>query len=72
MFINAKMGDHIRPEGWHNWGKTENEKTAFYAEYNSNGGNFHLGKRVSWAKVLSKDEVKRYTKKEVLGEWKPF
>ena len=37
VFINCEMGKHIRPEGWHNWGKEENEKTARYAEYNSTG-----------------------------------
>ena len=26
VFINCEMGKHIRPEGWHNWGKEENEK----------------------------------------------
>ena len=28
VFINCDMGKHIRPEGWHNWGNVENEKTA--------------------------------------------
>ena len=28
MFINCEMGSHIRPEGWHNWNNTDNEKTA--------------------------------------------
>lgn len=36
-FINCWMGEHIKPEGWHNWGNKENEKTARYYEYNSLG-----------------------------------
>ena len=26
VFINCEMGKHIRPEGWHNWGETIDEK----------------------------------------------
>ncbi|NDW13013.1 pectin esterase [Bacteroides sp. 214] len=37
VFIRCEMGKHIRPEGWNNWGKPENEKTAYYAEYKSTG-----------------------------------
>lgn len=37
VFIRCQMGKHILPEGWNNWGKKENEKTAFYAEYESRG-----------------------------------
>jgi len=36
-FINCDLGDHIKPEGWHNWGKSEKEKTARYSEYGSTG-----------------------------------
>ena len=28
VFINCEFGNHIRPEGWHNWRNPENEKTA--------------------------------------------
>ena len=28
VFINCEFGNHIRPEGWHNWKNPENEKTA--------------------------------------------
>ncbi len=38
VFINCEMGKHIRPEGWHNWGNSENEKTARYAEFGSTWG----------------------------------
>ena len=27
-YINCTMGDHIKPEGWDNWGNVENKKTA--------------------------------------------
>lgn len=72
VFINCDMGAHIRPEGWHNWGKVENEKTAFYAEYQSKGKGYQKDKRVGWAKELTDLEASEYTKKKVLGDWKPF
>ncbi len=32
-FITCEMGDHIKPEGWDNWRKAGNEKTARYVEF---------------------------------------
>lgn len=37
VYIRCHMGEHIRPEGWNNWNKKENEQTVFYAEYKSTG-----------------------------------
>lgn len=72
VFLNCDMGEHIRPEGWHNWGKVENEKTAFYAEYHSMGNVDQRAERVRWAKELTDLQASDYTKKKVLGNWKPF
>ena len=65
VFIACEMGSHIKPEGWHNWGKPENEKTAFFAEYKNNGPGAR-GKRVEWS---TEDEVHEYSVKNILGEW---
>jgi pectinesterase len=73
-FIRCELGDHIRPEGWHNWGKVENEKTARYAEYGNTGPGANTDRRVPWAKQLTKEEAARITVEEVLGGgdgWKP-
>ena len=37
VFIRCDLGNHIMPEGWNNWGKKDNEKTAYYAEYKNIG-----------------------------------
>jgi pectinesterase len=66
VFLNTEMGDAIKPAGWNNWGKTENESTARYSEYNSSGAGAHLNERVSWMKKLTTDEAKLYTVKNVL------
>ena len=65
------MGKHIIPAGWDNWRNPANENTARYAEYNSTGPGADKNKRVKWAKQLSDEEVKKFTIKNVLGEWDP-
>ncbi|MES2464411.1 MAG: pectinesterase family protein [Armatimonadota bacterium] len=73
-FVGSEMGDHIRPEGWHNWGKPENEKTARYAEYGSKrpgGAPVDLAQRTSWAKRLTADEAANLTVPKILGGWDP-
>lgn len=57
VFINCDMGSHIRPEGWHNWGNSDNEKTVRYGEYGSRGEGASNAARVGWAKNLSKKEA---------------
>ncbi|MCG2613815.1 pectinesterase family protein [Terrimonas sp. NA20] len=74
VFINCELGKHIRPEGWDNWRNPENEKTAFYAEYNSKGEGAAPDKRVAWSKQLTKKEAKHYTLENIFAgttPWKP-
>jgi len=54
VFIRCNMGKHIVPEGWNNWGKKENEQTAFYAEYQSKGEGANASARVSYSHQLKK------------------
>ena len=68
------MGDHIKPEGWNNWGNVTNETTARYAEYNSTGPGANPEERVKWAKQLTGDEAKDFTIEKIIGgadAWKP-
>jgi pectinesterase len=66
-YVNCEMGDHIKPEGWNNWGKSSNEQTARYAEYKSTGPGANPGKRVSWAKQLSDEEAAKLTPSNILA-----
>ncbi|MFL5772332.1 MAG: pectinesterase family protein [Flavisolibacter sp.] len=70
-YINCWLGDHIIPGGWDNWKNPANESTARFAEYNSSGPGAKPAERVKWAKQLSAEEAKRYTIKNILGEWDP-
>ena len=72
VFIRCEMGRHIHPEGFHNWGKAENEQTAFYAEYQCYGEGAATSGRVSWAHQLT--SVDEYDIHAVLGGhdgWNP-
>jgi len=73
-YLNCEMGDHIKPEGWNNWGNPTNELTARYAEYNSTGLGANPEKRVKWSKQLTKEEAAKITVESVLGgsdAWNP-
>ncbi len=71
VFINTVMGEHIVAAGWDNWRNPANEKTAYYAEYNSTGAGANPSGRVNWSHQLTKKEAKKYTMKNILGDWKP-
>jgi pectinesterase len=66
------MGAHIRPEGWNNWGNADNEKTAYYAEYQSKGAGAAAKGRVAWARQLSAKEAKSYTLAKIFGGPAPW
>lgn len=73
VFIRCELGGHIRPEGWNNWGNPENEKTAYYAEYESRGPGANPQKRVAWSHQLT--DLSNYDILTVLaGEdgWNPI
>ncbi|MCF0202985.1 MAG: pectin esterase [Bacteroidaceae bacterium] len=67
VFMNCKLGSHIRPEGWENWRNPENEKTARYYEYNNSGEGAKTDGRVAWSHQLTKQEAKQLTMKNVIG-----
>lgn len=72
VFIRCEMGKHILPEGWNNWGKKENEKTAFYAEYESCGEGANPKARAAFSHQLK--NLKGYEIKTVLAGddgWNP-
>lgn len=71
VFINSYLGNHIKPEGWHNWSKPEAEKTAFYAEHNSKGPGANPAARVKWSHQLSEEQAQQYTLSNIFDGWIP-
>lgn len=73
VFLHCELGKHIVPEGWHNWGKKDAEKTVFYAEYESKGEGANPKARAAFSRQLKNG--KDYTVEKVLqGEdgWNPI
>ncbi len=69
-FIDCYLDKQIHREGWHNWGKSEAERTTYYAEYKSQGPGADTAARVSWSHQLTEGEAAQYTRGAVLGDWK--
>ena len=67
VFINCFLDKHIRPEGWHNWGSTDKEETAFYAEYGNTGPGADTKNRVPWSHQLTQEEAARYTLENIFS-----
>lgn len=75
IYLNTKMDEVVRPEGWHNWGKVEKEKTTRYAEFGSTGAGASPAARVKWAKELTPAEAEKITVPAVLSgadNWNPL
>lgn len=66
-YLNCEMGSFVRPEGWDNWSKAENEKTAIFAEYNNSGPGALTSGRVSWSLRLSEKEAAGYSKEHIFA-----
>ena len=71
VYMHCYIGQHIIPQGWANWNQTENYKTARYSEYKNYGPGAAIAQRVQWSKQLSDEEAKKYTLKNVFGDWNP-
>lgn len=71
VFMNCEMGDHIRPEGWHNWSRPEAEKTTFYAEYSSKGPGANPITRANWSHQLKEKELRNFSLDVIFNGWNP-
>lgn len=71
VYIDCEMSEVIKPEGWDHWGKEDNKKTAYYAEYGSKGKGGKVAKRVEWSHQLSAEMLMKYSLQSVLGDWNP-
>jgi len=79
VFIRTEMGNHIVPDGWHPWPGDKmfpnKEKTAYYAEYQSQGPGSAPRNRVDWSRQLSKKLAKQYTLTNIFSgtdNWLPL
>ena len=68
VFINCEFGNHIRPEGWHNWKNPANEKTARYAEFGNTGDGAETSGRVTWGNTV----IYQLKQRKNRTEWKKY
>ncbi len=66
VFLRCDFGNHIKPEGFHNWNKLDAENTVLYAHYNCTGSGSDISKNANFVKQLTDDEAKKYTKENIL------
>jgi pectinesterase len=74
VFIDCRMGPHIRLAGWDNWRKKENEATAWFAEHGSTGLGANAAARVPWSRQLSLVETAPFAVRRFLSRqdaWNP-
>jgi pectinesterase len=70
-YMHCYMGQHIKATGWDNWGKTSNETTARYNEYENYGPGFVPKARANWSNQLNDSEAATITLTTVLRGWTP-
>lgn len=60
VFAYTHMDHCIKPEGWNNWGKCENERSACFYEYKCIGPGCCPSKRVTWCRELIDEEAYQF------------
>jgi len=67
VIMNSILPATIRPEGWDNWGKPSNEKTARFAEGGNTGTGADRSRRVAWSRELGREEMRSLNPMLALG-----
>ncbi|KAJ0973404.1 hypothetical protein J5N97_021363 [Dioscorea zingiberensis] len=60
VFAYTWMDACIKPVGWNNWEKVENERTACFYEYRCSGPGSRLSNRVVWSRELMDEEAEQF------------
>ncbi|RLN39381.1 pectinesterase 31 [Panicum miliaceum] len=60
VFAHTFMDRCIKPSGWHNWDKSENERTACFYEYRCSGPGSRSSNRVAWCRQLLDVEAEHF------------
>ena len=69
VFLECELGEHIHPQGWHDWDKPHD--SFFYAEYKSYGPGAEVQGRADFSHQLTAEEAAEYTPEKVLEGWNP-
>lgn len=66
VFINCDLGNHIRPELFHDWNKQDARETIFYGLY-SDDINDDFSERADFVQKLYKEQALDFSKEKVLA-----
>ena len=64
-YLNCDLGSFILPEGWDNWTKAENEKTASFSEYGNMGAGASTAGRVPWSVKLTEKDATQFSPEHI-------
>ena len=72
-FLECRLPDTIRPEGWNNWRDPKKEKTARYHEWQNTGPGAATDSRVSWLRPLEPAQGRGIQRPwRVFRKWDPM
>lgn len=60
VFLNCRMEEHIKAEGFHDWNKENARRNCFFAEYESTGPGA-TGKRADFAACLNLEQAESFS-----------
>ncbi|KAG8381038.1 hypothetical protein BUALT_Bualt06G0079200 [Buddleja alternifolia] len=60
VFAYSELSDAVKPEGWSNNQKPQNDNTVYFAEFNNKGTCSNLDKRAGFTKKLSDADAKPF------------
>ncbi len=67
VLIDCWLGQHIKPEGWFDWNKSQAREHSFYAGSSLVGPGAVSRSWVPWAHILNKKDVVSYSREHVLA-----
>lgn len=69
MFLNCRLGKHIKAEGWKEWNGSENSASLYeYKSLNADGSAADISRRASFSRQASDAEIAAYINPEFLFE----
>lgn len=74
-YLNTELPATLAPQGWNNWGKAANEKTAFYAERGNTGPGADTAQRPTWTHQLTAAQARQFEPQNFLRgkeHWNPI
>lgn len=60
VLIDCELGEHVHPQGFHDWNKEKARETVFYGEYGSYGPGAVEDERASFVRKVTREEANAF------------